>query len=454
MYRPPRPAPLSALSSLIRAVMSGDGNLLNLLPGAAYEMEIGPLGWSRRSTLIVNRPDLVREVLIDEKGIFPKSDLMVNALDALIGNSIFVSSGEIWRRQRTMVDPSLTMMRINRAFPDMQAGVAETLKTLNAFAARQETFSLDLLMSHLTADIICRTVFSTGVSEKVTHEVFEAFTLFEKSVAQVEIFRLVIEKAFTKTPQKPHVLEACRVIRTAIGELLDTHTGESGKNYDDIASALMLARDEDGRGFTREELIDQLGVMFLAGHETSASALTWAFFILSQQPDCVKRIRAEVDALCGDKPITFEQSKKLAFTRNVFREVIRLYPPITFLPRVAMEDTRLGSRRIKRGALVIVAPWVLHRHKAYWRDPDLFDPDRFSPERESEITSNAYIPFGLGPRICSGAAFASVEAVLIIASLIRVFDIESLDAEKIIPAARLTTRPTMQIMCRIKARTS
>lgn len=278
MYKPPRPAPLSALSSLIRAVTRGDGNLLNLLPGAAYEMDIGPLGWSRRSTLIVNRPDLVRDVLIDENGLFPKSDLMVNALDALIGNSIFVSSGETWRRQRAMVDPSLTMMRINRAFPDMQAGVAETLKTLSAYATRQEQFSLDLLMSHLTADIICRTVFSTGVSERVTHEVFEAFTLFEKSVAQVEIFRLVIEKAFTKTPQQPHVLEACRVIRKAIGELLDTHTGEGGKNYDDIASALMLARDEEGNGFTREELIDQLGVMFLAGHETSASALTWAFF--------------------------------------------------------------------------------------------------------------------------------------------------------------------------------
>jgi len=242
------------------------------------------------------------------------------------------------------------------------------------------------------------------------------------------------------------------VIRKAIGELLDTHSGEAGKDYDDIAAALMLARDERDQGFTREELIDQLGVMFLAGHETSASALTWVFYILSQQPECVKRIREEVDALCGEGPISFEQSKKLVFTRNVFRETIRLYPPITFLPRVAMEDTQLGSKRVKRGALVIVAPWVLHRHKSYWRDPDIFDPDRFSPERENEITSNAYIPFGLGPRICSGAAFASVEAVLIIAALIRAFDIETIEPEKVTPAARLTTRPTQQIMCRVRAR--
>lgn len=117
-----------------------------------------------------------------------------------------------------------------------------------------------------------------------------------------------------------------------------------------------------------------------------------------------------------------------------------------------MADTSLGSRRIKRGALLIVAPWVLHRHKSYWRDPDLFDPDRFSSEREHDLPSNAYIPFGLGPRICSGAAFASVEAVLIIASLIRAFDIETLDAGKVTPAARLTTRPTEQILCRVKAR--
>ena len=452
MFTPPRPAPMSALASLIRAVASGDGNLLNLLPGPAYEMEIGPLGWSRRSTLIVNKPDLVRDVLIDDEGIFPKSDLMVNALDALIGNSIFVSSGEVWRRQRAMVDPSLTMMRINRAFPDMQAGVLSCLDTLARAAAHKERFSLDLLMSHLTADIICRTVFSTGLTEQVAHEVFEAFTLFEKSVAQVEIFRLVIEKAFTKTPQKPHVLEACRVIRKAIGELLDTHVGEGGKSYDDIASALMLARDKADQGFTREELIDQLGVVFLAGHETSASALTWVFYLLSQQPDAAARIRHEVAAICGDGPITFEQTKKLVFTRNVFRETIRLYPPITFLPRVAMKDTRLGKRRVRRGALVIVAPWVLHRHKAYWRDPDLFDPDRFSPDRERDIVANAYIPFGIGPRICAGAAFASIEAVLIIASFVRAFDFEALDAERIQPAARLTTRPVNQIMCRARAR--
>ena len=417
---------MSALSSLIRAITSGDGNLLNLLPGAAYRMDIGPLGWSRRSTVIVNQPDLVRQVLLDPEEIFPKSDLMVNALEALIGDSIFVSSGTTWRRQRDMVDPALSMMRINRAFPSMEAGVADCLATLSRDAASGRVFSLDLMMSHLTADIICRTVFSTRLDEGAAHEVFDAFTLFERSVAQVEIFRLVTEKAWTKAPQKPEVLEACRIIRKHLGDLLDRKQAEQGLSFDDIAEALSLAKDADGIPFTREELIDQLGVLFLAGHETSASALTWVFYLLAQQPHIAARVRTEVEAIAGDGPITF-------------------------LPRVAMQATKLGARKIRKGALVIVSPWVMQRHEGYWREPDVFDPDRFSSEREDDIPTNAYIPFGIGPRICAGAAFASIEAVLIIASLCRAFDFSVEGTGDVKPAARLTTRPTEQIMMRVRA---
>lgn len=442
---------MNALASLFRAVNAGDGNLLNLLPGSAYRADIGPLGMSRRSTYIVNRPDLVREVLLDPEGIFPKSDLMVHALEPLIGNSIFVSSGETWQRQRAMVDPALSMMRINRAFPAMEAGVDQAISTLAERAKSGEEFSLDLFMSHLTADIICRTVFTTPLDEGVTHDVFEAFSVFERSVAQTEIWRLVIEKAFSKPKQKPHVLEACRLIRKHLATLVDSHLEDEGNKFDDIATALVHARDDFNRAFTREELIDQLGVLFLAGHETSASSLTWVFYLLGSVPDAVARIRDEVQTLCGDGPITFEHTKKLVFTRNVFRETIRLYPPITFLPRVAMRDTRIGNKKIKRGALVIVAPWVLHRHQEYWPDPDRFDPDRFLAEREKDIPANAYIPFGIGPRICAGAAFASIEAVLIIARLIRDFDFIIEKPEKVWPAARLTTRPTEQIMVRVRS---
>ena len=447
MYAPPRPKPLPALLGLLRAGLRGDGNLLGLLPAAAYRMEIGPLGWSRRQTVVVNRPDLVRHVLIDPEEIFPKSDLMVMALEPLIGDSIFVSNGATWRRQRGMIDPALTMMRVNRAFPAMEAGCEAAEEMLARHARDGTRFSLDLMMSHLTADIICRTVFSTSLETRAAHDVFDAFTVFERSVAQVEIRRLIFDKAWTKVPQQQAVLEGCRLIRGHLGELLDSHLAACA-SFDDIASNVIAAHDVEGRAFTREELIDQLGVLFLAGHETSASALTWVFFLLATQPGMVERLRAEVAEVAGAE-VSFEATKRLVFVRNIFRETLRLYPPITFLPRIAEQATQLGDYRLRRGALIMIAPWVLHRHRKYWRDPEVFDPDRFLAHREAEMTPGAYIPFGIGPRICAGAAFATVEAVLLIARLFRRFDFQVESPESVQPAARLTTRPIEQIMCRV-----
>jgi len=450
-YRPPRPSSLGAIPALLRVALRGDGDLLSLLPASAYRCDVGPLGYSRRSILIVNRPDEVRRVLSDPEGIFPKSDLMVDALAPLIGDSIFVSSGQVWQRQRRMIDPAFTMMRVNRAFPAMQEGAEACEDLLAARAADGTAFSLDLTMSHLTADIICRTVFSTGLETGAAHDVFDAFTVFEHSVAQVEIRRLIMDPAWTTVPQKDFVLEACQRIRRHLGDLLDTHLGPDGEHFDDIAGAVIAARDDFTRtAFTREELIDQLGVLFLAGHETSASALTWAFYLLAMQPDLVARVRQEIREVAGDDgPIGFEETKHLPTVRNVFRETLRLYPPITFLPRVATAATTIAGRRVKRGALVMVAPWVLHRHRRFWKDPDLFDPDRFLPARESELTPGAYIPFGQGPRVCAGAAFALTEAVLLIARLFRRFDFHIEHAAAVRPAARLTTRPGKQILVRV-----
>ncbi len=449
-YAPPRPVARAAVLALLRAALRGDGDLLSLLPASAYRTDIGPLGYSRRSILLVNQPDQVRRVLSDPEGIFPKSDLMVAALAPLIGDSIFVSSGETWRRQRRMIDPAFTLMRVNRAFPAMQEGAAACERTLDAHVRDGTAFSLDLAMSHLTADIICRTVFSTGLQTGAAREVFDAFTIFERSVAQVEIRRLIMDRAWTSVPQRGFVLAACQTIRRLLGDLLDTHLGPGGAGFDDIAASVIAARDDFTRtAFSREELIDQLGVLFLAGHETSASALTWAFFLLAMQPPLVARLRAEIHAVAGAAdPIDFEMTRHLPTIRNIFRETLRLYPPITFLPRVATAPTMIGHRRVRRGALVMVAPWVLHRHAAYWRDPHVFDPDRFLPEREAALTPGAYIPYGLGPRVCAGAAFAQTEAVLLIARLFRRFDLHVLDPAGVRPAARLTTRPNEQIMVR------
>ncbi len=452
MYYPPRPKSLSALPALIRTAWKGEGNLLELLPYEVYGIDVGNIGWSRRQTLIVNEPSLVRRLMTTDVEMFPKSDLMVGALEPLVGDSVFVSSGETWKRQRRMIDPSLSHIRINRAFAPMVAAVDAYEDQLEQSAAKGEAFSLDYAMSHLTADIICRTVFSTSLASETARDVFDDFVIFERSVAQVKLHRLIFDPAWKKVPQEPEVLAACERIRRHLGELVDSHLNDRGA-YQDVAADLVAAVDpETGTSFDREELIDEIGVAFLAGHETTASALTWIFFILASLPDVVERMRAEVAEVVGDGPVTFEHTKKLVFLRNVFREALRLYPPITFTPRVALENTTIGHVRVKRGAIVMISPWVIHRHRKYWREPDAFDPDRFSPGREGEVISGAYLPFGLGPRVCAGASFAATESALILARLVRRFDFDVLNPDEVMPVARLTTRPRQQIRVRARAR--
>ncbi len=453
MYRPPRPQPLPALAALIRVVWSGDGNLLSLLPDYAYRRPAAFLGYSRRSILLVNEPDAVRRVLTDPDGIFPKNDLMRGAVEPLVGDSIFTSSGPTWRRQRQMIDPAFSHMRINRAFVSMTAAVDAYQAHLEGLADRGEPFSLDLAMGHLTADVICRTVFSTPLAEKTAYDVYESFAVFERSAAHVQLKSLIFDPPFKEIPQHPHVLEACASIREHLGRLVEPHLQDAEGRFDDIASACVAARDPNtGDGFTKDELVDQLGVFFLAGHETTASALTWAFFIVAILPEVRDRIRAEVAATVGDGPIAFEDIRGLPYTRNVFRETLRLYPPLTFIPRVALEPTELVGIRVKRGAMIMVAPWVIHRHDSYWTDPHVFDPDRFAAEREKDVVPGTYLPFGLGPRVCVGASFATVESTLILARLVRAFDFEPEAPERVRPVARLTTRPAQRITCRVRRR--
>lgn len=452
LFEPPRPKSLGPLSALLRAAITGDSNLIGLLPKQAYTMKIGNLGYSRRSIVIINDADEVRNILTDPTDIYPKNDLMVGALAPLVGDSIFVSSGDPWRKQRAMVAPAFNHMKLSLAFDAMQAAVDNYETVIDGHISADESFSLDLAMSHLTADIICRTVFSTPLQSNIAREVFDAFSIFEKSVAHVEIKRLIMEPAWSNIPQHATVLDACERIRTHLGTLVDKHL-QKDANFDDIATAIINARDkETGEGFSRKELIDQLGVFFLAGHETTASALTWGFYVLATRPDIVAQLRQEIEQVTQGEALGFQHIRNLHFTTSIFKESMRLYPPITFIPRVAAENTKIGKRKIKKGAMIMIAPWVIHRHHDYWNNPDSFDATRFMPHREKEIKPNTYMPFGLGPRVCVGANFATIEATLILARLAMRYDFILEPNQNVTPVARLTTRPKDQVQLHAKLR--
>ncbi|MFK8079648.1 MAG: cytochrome P450 [Granulosicoccus sp.] len=459
LYRPPAPTPSSPLRSLLRVIRQGDGDLLSLVPEEAYRKQLTWLGYSRRSILLINDTEICRQVLHDKEGIFPKNDLMVGALEGLVGNSLFVSSGESWRRQRQMIDPAFSQLRINTAFASMTQAVDDYQDVLDDYVREGKTFSLDKAMSHLTADIICRTIFSQPLSSEIAGDVFNDFLLFERSVASVDLKQLIFGKPWAKITQPAPVVEACQRIRRHIGTMLDPRINSpQDKQCDDIVSAIITARDSDtGNTFTREELIDQIGVFFLAGHETTASVLTWVFFILSQQVAVAQRIADDVESVTGGGEVQMEHLRQLPYLRNVFREALRLYPPITFLPRVALRPTTIADKRVKRGTMIMISPWTAHRNAVLWNNADRFDPDRFSTSEDDTRPSHkkdkgTHLSFGIGPRVCIGASFATTEATLIIARLAQRYRFSSTNAESVRPVARLTTRPAIEVQVQLSHR--
>jgi len=452
LYRPPAPRPLSPTLSLLRTLLRFERDLLSLLPEEAYRIRVAPMGVSRRKILLVNDPAVVRRLLTAEADDYPKSDLMIGALKPLVGEGMFISQGETWKRQRRMLEPAFSHMRINRAFDPMNAAVADYEDLLDRHAADGTPFSLEAGMSHVTADIVGRTIFSRTLESDAARRIFDDFARYQNAVANVELRRLLWGKPFADIPQPRAVTEACGRIRDHIGALLDERLGGADPGgaaaSNDLAADVIAAVDpETGTKFAREELIDQVGTFFLAGHETTASVLTWCFYILSQNPHIVERLRLEIESTTSGGPVLPEHTRSLALTRNVFRETLRLYPPLTFIPRVAIRDVEIEGHRLPRGAMVMISPWIIHRHLDYWRAPDRFDPDRFAA---GEDEPGAYLPFGLGPRVCIGAAFATLESTLILARLIRRYDFAMVAPEKVRPVARLTTRPAREVLARVR----
>lgn len=457
LYRPPAPTPQSPLRSLVRVIRQGDGDLLSLVPAEAYREPLTWLGYSRRSILLINDSELCRSVLADRDEIFPKNDLMVGALEGLVGDSLFVSSGATWRRQRRMIDPAFSQLRIDTAFRSMVSAVDDYTQLLDGHAASATAsataFSLDMAMSHLTADIICRAIFSQTLSTSVARDVFDDFLLFERSVASVNLRQLIFGKPWAAVQQPEPVVNACARIRHHIGTLLDPRLADGAPAMNDIVDAVIAARDaETGEAFTREELIDQIGVFFLAGHETTASVLTWVFFVLSQQPSIADRIADDVNAVTDGGAVELEHIRQLPYVRNVFREVLRLYPPITFIPRVALKATTIGDRKVKRGAMIMISPWTAHRNALLWENADRFNPDRFDTQCPRNGDSGAHMSFGIGPRVCVGASFATTEAVLIIARLAQRYRFHTSNSDAVRPVARLTTRPATEISVTVERR--
>ncbi len=391
---------------------------------------------------LCNDPALVKLVLKQRAPDFPKSERIRVGLKPLLGESVFISNGPLWAHQRRIIDPAFEGGRIRTVFPAMwDSGVAAVNRLMPLADGRP--VEIEAQTSHVAMDVIFRTLFSVSIEHEIADAAFQAFREHQAAQPVANIAALLPLPKWLPRIHSRKTRMTARTIRGLIGELTEQRAKAiaNGTAPDDLSTKIMTTEDpETGKRFNTEEMIDQVAIFFLAGHETSAAALSWALYLLARYPDWQEKVAAEaLEAIDPDK-IYFSALSKLRASRAVFRETMRLYPPVPMYVREAACSETFRGRKVKRGSQVILSPWHLHRHERLWERPDAFDPARFETPNGKECLRTAYIPFSAGPRVCPGSGFAMAEGPLILSLLVRAFRFDVIEGDEPVPVAHLTVR--------------
>ena len=448
---PPKPKVRPEKVSLRRYMRLFREDILSAQPAKLYRAWMAEFKTPFFRSYLMNQPELVKTVLKDRPEDFPKSDRVGEGLRPLLGRSVFLTNGAEWERQRRIIDPAFEGGRLKDTFPAMwdaaQAAVARLAAQGNGRVEIEE------VTSHAAADVIFRTLFSIPIEHKIASEVFSQFREYQRSQPILNLAAFVpIPKWFPRFFRSDTKRTAAS-IRGLITELTAARMAdiEAGVAPDDLATKIMTTRDpETGERFTTEEMVDQVAIFFLAGHETSASALAWALYLLALFPEWQEKIVDE--ARGGLSTQSFGAVSKLRISRDVFRETLRLYPPVPMMVRENKCPEKMRDRAIKKGSQIVLSPWHLHRHERLWDNPDGFDPTRWGTPNGQQCARDAYIPFSAGRRVCTGGGFAMVEGPLILSMLVRDFRFECVEGDAPVPVAHLTVRSRDGIWLRVTKR--
>jgi cytochrome P450 len=451
-YRPPAPTPPKRQLSLWARWFKGRHCTISFIPEKSYNMKMGHIRLPTHDLYPVCEPGLVRRILVEQWQRFPKNQALHKVLKPLIGDGMVISSGEQWKMQRRMIDPAFQEVRLRDVFPLMLEAVEAMRGRLDA-VPDGSTVAVDEEMTHVTADIIFRTIFSVPLEQADANRAFRAFMRYQRHAANAFILGNAGVPRFL-SPSHHFANWSGGRLRGLLEPLVrrrfdDRRAGRAGDHKDILASLLAAKDPETGHVFSLYELVDQVATLFLAGHETTAATLSWSVYLTAMCPPFQERLHGEAQSTFGDRDPLFSDLKQLKFTRDLFRETLRLYPPLPFLARTCAHHEQMRDKEVKAGSSVVVAPWLIHRHRTHWERPDVFDPDRFQTTSGKQSLRHAYLPFSLGPRVCLGASFAMQEATLILASLARRYRFEALPEHVPQPVGRLTIRSANGIKARI-----
>jgi len=430
ILRPPGPVP---------RFLVGNFPLLGADPLAVFTRwarDFGDIFYYRAGWIHVyflNHPDLIESVLISQSQNFRKDKVIQNSR-WFLGQGLLTSEGPEWRRQRRLCQPAFHRERLSSYGRTMSAYAEEMLQVWQDGDVRD----IHQEMMRLTMRIVAKVLFSIEVSDDA-QKVAAALNLLMRYTSGV---RMIMPPPLRHFPL-PALIRVKRAVREldAIVSRIIRERRASGEDTGDLLSMLMVARDEDGSAMTDCQLRDEIMTFLLAGHETTAVSMSWTWYLLSQHPEAAEKLRNELNEKLGGQTPQLEDLARLPYTDKVIRESMRLFPPAWSLARTTAKEIELDGYRLPVGANVVMSPWIMHRDPRFFERPDEFDPDRWTAQTLQHLPRFAYFPFGGGPRLCIGAAFAMMEANLLLATIAQRFQLDLVPGHPVVPQPGITLRP-------------
>jgi cytochrome P450 len=414
-------------------------NMIATYSEQAYEAEILDRKIFGKHRFLVSQPAAIKHVLLDNAANYQKTEIARRLLEPGLGRGLVTSEGETWRRHRRTMAPAFDHRSIAAYTPIMSTAAEQLLANWRALGTHVPV-DVATAMMKLTLHIISRTMFSTDSEAMVA--------IMERGAERYQAGMRPNVMDFLGFPAWIAALPRQQVADRTLGEfdaeidrLIRLRSQPSGDPHNDLLARLIAARDaESGTAMTAKDVRDHVITIFMAGHETTAMAMTWTWYLLSQHPREEAALHAELETVLGGRTPTDKDVGKLVYTRMVIEESMRLYPPVHTISRAALADDTLAGQHIPKGSTVLIAPWVLHRHRLLWKNPEAFIPERFSAEQSAARPRFSYLPFGGGRRICIGAAFAMTEATVLLATIAQRYRLQLVPGHPVEPRGLITLR--------------
>lgn len=439
-FEPAHAAPFDGPSGAkLQLLLNARKDFLSIWREDDFRSKIDSIRLLGRKIVLVNSPEFIREVVVKRHENYQrKSPQMRRALEYLLGDGLFISDGETWKNRRVLVSDIVHMNRVPSFGPIMQTTAQELVQRWENLPTGT-TINVLHEMAGLTAEIIARSVFGNDLGKDRADAVTDSFTQYQSLIDSINLAYFIGFDDGLPVIKTPSLRSSVRKIHGIVDKVVEDHLAGRGDHHSMVD---LLIRRQQRNPELRLDVIalrNEAATIFMAGHETTAATLTWAWYLLSRAHWVEKALHEEIKRVCGDRAPTMEDVPRLELCKAVIEETLRLYPPVPILARQNMRADRLGDIDIPAQSLILMVPWLLHRTPELFDDPHLFKPERFMNGRKPVPYS--YIPFASGPRVCPGLHFGLTEAILCLAILAKNFRVVVPGAHVAIPGARLTLRP-------------